>query len=74
MRLMAPLFLPLEIILHLARILTLSVRLVANMFADHTIVAVWLFLVPVVVPALFMGLGVVVSIIQAFVFALLTMV
>lgn len=72
--LLAPLFLVLEFPLHLARGLTLAVRLLANMFADHTIVAVWLTLVPVAVPAIFMGLGVIVSILQAFVFALLTMV
>ena len=73
-RALAPLFLPLELILHLARILTLSVRLLANMFADHTVVAVWLSLVPIGVPAIFMGLGLVVSFLQAFVFALLTMI
>lgn len=67
-------FLPLELILHLARILTLSVRLLANMFADHTVVAVWLGLVPVVIPALFMALGTLVAVLQAFVFALLTMI
>jgi F-type H+-transporting ATPase subunit a len=71
---LAPLFLILELPLHLARGLTLAIRLLANMFADHTIVAVWLSLVPLVVPAIFMGLGVIVSILQAFVFAMLTMV
>ena len=67
-------YLPLEMILHLARILTLSVRLLANMFADHTVVAVWLGLVPVVVPAIFMALGALVAVLQAFVFSLLTMI
>jgi F-type H+-transporting ATPase subunit a len=71
---LAPLFLPLEIFLHLARILTLSVRLLANMFADHTIVLVWVGLVPVAIPAIFMGLGLLVAFLQAFVFSLLTMV
>jgi len=73
-RLLAPLFFLLEIPLDLARILTLAVRLLANMFADHTVVAVWITLVPVVVPAVFMGLGLVVAFLQAFVFALLTMI
>ena len=73
-RVMAPFFLPLEILLHLARILTLTVRLVANMFADHTLIVIWLGLVPVVLPAVFMGLGLVVSVLQAFVFSLLTMI
>jgi F-type H+-transporting ATPase subunit a len=73
-RLLSPIFLPLEIVLHLARILTLAVRLLANMFADHTVVAVWLGLVPIAVPAIFMGLGIMVSVLQAFVFCLLSMI
>jgi F-type H+-transporting ATPase subunit a len=73
-RLLSPIFLPLEIVLHLARILTLAVRLLANMFADHTVVAVWLGLVPIAVPAIFMGLGLMVSVLQAFVFCLLSMI
>ena len=73
-RVLAPVFLPLEIVLHLARALTLTVRLVANMFADHTVIMIWLSLVPVVLPAVFMGLGLVVSVLQAFVFSLLTMI
>ena len=68
------LFLPLEIILHLARIVTLSVRLLANMFADHTVVAVIGGLVPLAIPALFMALGLLVACLQAFVFSLLTMI
>ena len=71
---LAPFFFILEIPLDLARILTLAVRLLANMFADHTVVAVWITLVPVAIPAVFMGLGLVVAFLQAFVFALLTMI
>ncbi|HVN38731.1 MAG TPA: F0F1 ATP synthase subunit A [Myxococcota bacterium] len=71
---LAPFFLILEIPLDLARILTLAVRLLANMFADHTVVAVWLSIIPIAVPALFMGLGLIVAFLQAFVFALLTMI
>jgi len=73
-RLLIPIFMPLEILLDLARMLTLSVRLLANMFADHTVVAVWLSLIPLGVPALFMGLGLVIAFLQAFVFSLLTMI
>ena len=71
---LVPVFVVLEIPLHFARILTLSVRLLANMFADHTIVGVWIGLVPIAIPAIFMGLGTVVAFLQAFVFSLLTMV
>lgn len=73
-RLLAPVFLILEIPLHIARIITLGIRLLANMFADHTVVLVFIGLVPIAVPAIFMGLGLLVSFLQAFVFALLTMI
>jgi F-type H+-transporting ATPase subunit a len=73
-RLLMPIFLPLELLLDLARMLTLSVRLLANMYADHTVVAVWLTLVPIGVPAIFMGLGLIIAFLQAFVFALLTLI
>jgi F-type H+-transporting ATPase subunit a len=71
---MAPIFLILEIPLDLARILTLALRLFANMFADHAVVAVWITLVPIGIPAIFMGLGLIVCVLQAFVFSLLTMI
>lgn len=74
LRLLAPLFLVLEIPLDMARIVTLSVRLLANMFADHAVVGVFLGLVPFGVPAIFLGLGTLVSVLQAFVFSLLTMI
>jgi len=73
-RLLMPIFLVLEIPLDLARIGTLAVRLLANMFADHTVIAVWLSLVPIGVPAIFMGLGLIIAFLQAFIFALLTMI
>jgi F-type H+-transporting ATPase subunit a len=38
------------------------------------VIVIWLGLVPVVLPAIFMGLGLLVSFLQAFVFALLTMI
>jgi F-type H+-transporting ATPase subunit a len=73
-RLLAPVFFVLEVPLHFARILTLGIRLLANMFADHQVVAVWLGLVPAIIPAIFMGLGLMVAVLQAFVFSLLTMI
>jgi F-type H+-transporting ATPase subunit a len=68
------LFAPLETILHLARVLTLALRLFANMFADHAVVTIFITLVPLVVPAIFMGLGLLVAVIQAFVFTVLSMI
>ena len=73
-RMMTPIFLPLELVLHIARIITLGIRLLANMFADHKVIVIFLGMVPFAIPAIFMGLGMVVSFLQAFVFALLTMI
>jgi F-type H+-transporting ATPase subunit a len=73
-RALAPLYAPIELISHVVRVFTLAVRLLANMFADHTVVGVWLLLAPAVVPAVFMGLGVMVAFLQAYVFAMLSMI
>ena len=61
-----------ELIGHLARPLTLSVRLFGNMVAKHKIILILLLLSPAVVPTAILALGVLVSVIQAFVFVLLT--
>lgn len=61
-----------EVIGHLARPLTLSVRLFGNMVAKHKIILILLILSPAVVPTAILALGVLVSVIQAFVFVLLT--
>jgi F-type H+-transporting ATPase subunit a len=61
-----------ELIGHIARPLTLSVRLFGNMIAKHKILLILGLLAPAVVPTAVLGLGVLVSVIQAFVFVLLT--
>ena len=61
-----------EVIGHLARPLTLSVRLFGNMVAKHKILIILGIISPWIVPTAILGLGVLVSIIQAFVFVLLT--
>ena len=61
-----------EVIGHLARPLTLSVRLFGNMIAKHKILMILGFLSPWIIPTVFLFLGVLVSVIQAFVFVLLT--
>ncbi len=73
-RVLAPFMMLIEIPLDLARMVTLALRLLANMYADHTVISVWLTLVPIAVPAIFMGLGLIVSFLQAFIFSLLTMI
>ena len=63
-----------EIISTLARPLSLSVRLFANMYAGEKVTLVFLSLTYLVVPALFMGLHVFVALLQAYIFVLLTMI
>lgn len=63
-----------EVISHLARMLSLTVRLYANMFASDMLTLVWFSLVPIAVPSIFLGLHAAVAVIQAFVFMLLSMI
>lgn len=66
-----------EIISHVARPVSLSVRLMGNMFADHTVVAIFTVLVPlvpVIVPLPVMLLGVFVCFVQTLVFCLLSII
>ncbi len=71
---MAPIMLPIEIVSHLARPLSLSLRLFGNITGDHMVVSIFLGLVPFVVPSIFYGLGVFVSFMQAFIFTVLSMI
>jgi len=71
---LAPLMLPIEVVSHVARPLSLMVRLMGNMMADHKVVFSFFALVPLIVPLPFMLLGLLVCLIQALVFCTLTMV
>jgi F-type H+-transporting ATPase subunit a len=70
----APMMLPIELISHLARVLSLTVRLYANMFAGEMVTLVFFSLVPIAFPVIFMGLHLGVALIQAYIFMLLTMI
>jgi F-type H+-transporting ATPase subunit a len=70
----APLMLPIEIISHLARVLSLTVRLYANMFASDMVILVFFSLIPILGSVPFLALHLGVSIIQAVVFMLLTLI
>ena len=72
--LIAPLFFLIEMFSHMFRPLTLGLRLAFNMFADHLVVGIFTDLTYVVIPVLFYLLGALVSVIQAFVFTLLSMI
>lgn len=69
---LAPIMLPIEIISHVARMLSLTVRLFANMFAGDMVTLVFFSLVPVGVPIVFLGLHIGVSFLQTYIFILLT--
>jgi F-type H+-transporting ATPase subunit a len=69
---LVPLIFPIELISHLIRPVTLSIRLMANMFADHAVASAFFLLVPFLVPVLPMALGVFVSVVQALVFTLMS--
>lgn len=71
---LAPLIFVLETIGLLFRPISLSLRLFGNLNGDHMVFGVFSDLVPLVVPSVFLGLGVFVSFIQAFVFTLLSVV
>jgi len=71
---LAWLLFPIEIVSHLARIMSLTIRLYANMFASDMLTLVCFSLVPVAIPVAFLGLHAFVSLIQAFVFMLLSMI
>lgn len=68
------LMLILEVIGHLARVLSLSLRLFGNIFGEDLILIILVFLIPVLVPLPMMAIAVFTSVVQTFVFVLLTMI
>lgn len=71
---LAPLMLPIELIGHLARPVSLSLRLMGNMAADHKVLFTFTFLVPLLIPVPFFLLGLLVCVVQTLVWSLLSMV
>jgi F-type H+-transporting ATPase subunit a len=67
-------FFVLEIFSHGFRPVSLSLRLFGNMMGDHAVVGAFTDLTKLVVPVAFYALGTLVSVIQAFVFTLLSMI
>ena len=74
MPILAPLMIPIELISHIARPLSLTLRLYANMFAGEKVTMAFLGLTYLVVPSVFMGLHVFVSFLQAYIFTLMTII
>ncbi len=71
---MAPLMLPIEIVSHFVRPVSLALRLMGNILADHKVLGVVMGLFALVVPVPFLLLGTLVAIVQTLVFTLLTIV
>ena len=71
---LAPLMIPIEIIGHLARILSLGMRLFGNIFGEHSATGIFMGILPFVIPWPMMGLGIFGAFLQTFVFIMLTMV
>jgi F-type H+-transporting ATPase subunit a len=65
---------PLEAVSELAKIISFSFRLFGNIFAGEVLLAVLAFIVPYLVSIPFFGLELFVGLMQAFVFAMLTLV
>ncbi len=70
---LTPLMMPIEIVSHLSRPLSLSVRLFGNIQGGHIVLAVLFILVPLLVPLPILILKIFISIIQTLVFVLLSM-
>jgi len=64
--------LPIELVSQCARVMSLTIRLFANMFAADMVTAVFFSLIPIGVPVVFLGLHIGVSLLQTYIFVLLT--
>ena len=71
---LSPVIFPIEVVGHLSRPISLSMRLFGNMIGHELVVLILLFLVPFALPVLMSLMGLLVAFIQAFVFALLSMI
>ncbi len=69
---LAWLMVPIELIGHLVRPVSLSLRLAGNITGDHMVLGIFTDLTYLIVPMIFVGLGLFVAFIQAFVFTLLS--
>lgn len=72
--LLSPLFIIIEVFSHAFRPISLSIRLYGNMFGDHLVLEIFSDLTKLVIPVVFYVLGTLVSVIQASVFTILTVI
>ena len=69
---LAPLMLPIELISHFSRPVSLSIRLFSNIFAEEVLIVVIASIIPYFLPLPFMALSIFTGLLQAFVFVLLS--
>ncbi|MEI6667399.1 MAG: F0F1 ATP synthase subunit A [Acidobacteriota bacterium] len=67
-------WLPIEIISHFSRVLSLSLRLFGNIFGEELVILILFSIVPFLVPLPMMFLGIITATLQAFIFVMLTMI
>jgi F-type H+-transporting ATPase subunit a len=70
----APVYLPIEIISHFSRVLSLSVRLFGNIFGEELVILILFTVMPFLAPLPMMFLGIITGGLQAFIFVMLTMI
>jgi F-type H+-transporting ATPase subunit a len=70
--LLAPLMLPIELMSHFSRPVSLSIRLFGNIFAEELLILIIASIIPFFLPLPFMAVAIFTSLIQAFVFVLLS--
>jgi len=69
---LAPLLLPIEIISHFSRPVSLSMRLFGNIFSEELLILIIASILPYFLPLPFMAISIFTAVIQAYVFVLLT--
>jgi len=69
---LAPLMIPIEVISHFSRPVSLSMRLFGNIFAEELLIVIMASIIPFLLPLPFMAVAIFTSVIQAFVFVLLS--
>ena len=70
--LIAPLMVPIEIISHFSRPLSLSMRLFGNIFAEELLILIMASILPFLLPLPFMAIAIITAVVQAYVFVLLS--
>jgi F-type H+-transporting ATPase subunit a len=70
----APIMFPIEIISHLSRVMSLSLRLFGNIFGEELVIVILFSIIPFLVPLPMMFLGLVTGGLQAFIFVLLSII